>query len=93
MNYKLQSNSNQRFEGYSPKQIRKEEIKNQKEQEKAKKDLLKSHISKRWWVEYVDDRIISVKNQLIPCSENDFKLSQMGIISDRILKRMKNKFV
>ena len=33
-NYKLQSNSNQRFEGYSPKQIRKEEIKNQKEQEK-----------------------------------------------------------
>jgi len=55
--------------------------------------FLKSHISKRWWVEYVDDRIISIKNQLIPCSENDFKLSQMGIISDRILKRMKNKFV
>ena len=55
--------------------------------------FLKSHISKRWWVEYDDDRIISVKNQLIPCSENDFKLSQMGIISDRILKRMKNKFV
>ena len=55
--------------------------------------FLKSHISKRWWVEYIDDRIISVKNQLIPCSENDFKLSQMGIISDRILKRMKNKFV
>ena len=46
-NYKLQSNSNQRFEGYSPKQIRKEEIKNQKEQEKAKKELLKSHISKQ----------------------------------------------
>jgi len=46
-NYKLQSNSHQRFEGYSPKQIRKEEIKNQKEQEKAKKDLLKSHISKQ----------------------------------------------
>ena len=37
--------------------------------------------------------LLSVKNQLIPCSENDFKLSQMGIISDRILKRMKNKFV
>ena len=55
--------------------------------------FLKSHISKRWWAEYVDDRIISVKNHLIPCSESDFKLSQTGIISDRILKRMKNKFV
>ena len=55
--------------------------------------FLKSHISKRWWVQYVDDRIVSVKNNLIPCSKNDFKLSQQGIISDRILKRMRNKFV
>jgi hypothetical protein len=46
-NYKLTSNSNQRFQGYTQKQIDQEELKNQKEQEKAKKELLKSHISKQ----------------------------------------------
>ena len=55
--------------------------------------FIQSNITKRWWVEYLDDRIITVNSNRIPCSENDFKLSKNGIISDRILKRMKNKFV
>ena len=46
-NYKLPTNSHQRFQGYSQKQIEKEEAKNKKEQEKAKKELLKSHILKQ----------------------------------------------
>lgn len=46
-NYKLTSNSNQRFQGYTQKQIDQEETKNKKEQEKAKKELLKSHIAKQ----------------------------------------------
>ena len=55
--------------------------------------FIQSNITKRWWVEYLDDRIITVKSNRMPCSENDFKLSKNGIISDKILKRMKNKFV
>tara|TARA_Y100000589_G_scaffold256567_1_gene245753 strand:- start:4543 stop:4860 length:318 start_codon:yes stop_codon:yes gene_type:complete len=46
-NYKLPTNSHQRFQGYSQKQIEKEEAKNKKEQEKAKKELLHSHILKQ----------------------------------------------
>ena len=46
-NYKLPTNSHQRFQGYSQKQIEKEEAKNKKEQEKAKKELLQSHILKQ----------------------------------------------
>ena len=46
-NYKLPTNSHQRFQGYSQKQIEKEEAKNKKEQEKAKKELLQSHIFKQ----------------------------------------------
>ena len=46
-NYKFPTNSNQRFQGYSKKQIDKEEISNKKEQEKFKKEILKNHISKQ----------------------------------------------
>ena len=46
-NYKLPTNFHQRFQGYSQKQIEKEEAKNKKEQEKAKKELLHSHILKQ----------------------------------------------
>jgi len=46
-NYKLTSNSNQRFEGYTQKQIDREEIRNKKNQEEAKKELLQSHIKKQ----------------------------------------------
>jgi hypothetical protein len=46
-NYKLTSNSNQRFEGYTQKQIAKEETQNKKDQEIATKELLESHIKKQ----------------------------------------------
>ena len=46
-NYKLTSNQNQRFEGYTQKQIDREEIRNKKEQELAKIELLESHIKKQ----------------------------------------------
>ena len=46
-NYKLPSHTNNRFEGFSGKQLAKQEIRNKKEGEKAKKELLKSHIKKQ----------------------------------------------
>ncbi len=46
-NYKLSSNSNQRFEGYTQKQIVREEQRNKRDQEEAKKELLESHIKKQ----------------------------------------------
>ena len=46
-NYKLPSYSHQRFEGFSVKQIAKQESKRQKEEEKFKKQLLNSHIKKQ----------------------------------------------
>jgi hypothetical protein len=51
-------------------------------------------ISNRWWVEYVsDDSIVKIEKDIIPCSENDYKLSQNSIISERIIKRLKNKII
>ena len=51
-------------------------------------------ISNRWWVEYVsDDSIVKIEKDIIPCSENDYKLSQSSIISERIIKRLKNKII
>ena len=46
-NYKLTSNSNARFEGYTQKQIAKEELRSKKNQENAKKELLLTHINKQ----------------------------------------------
>ncbi len=50
-------------------------------------------ISNRWWVEYVDKLMVSYKKDIIPCSKNDYKLAQSSIISDRIIKRLKNKII
>jgi len=46
-NYKLPSYSHHRFEGFSDKQITKQESKRKKEEEKFKKQLLNSHIKKQ----------------------------------------------
>ena len=54
--------------------------------------FLKNNITQRWWIEYVDDSVIKINKDFIPCSEKDFLESKNGIISDRILKRMRNKF-
>ena len=46
-NYKLPGNSSEKFEGLTHKQIEKQELLKSKEQEKAKKEILKSHILKQ----------------------------------------------
>lgn len=46
-NYKLPGNSSDKFEGLTHKQIEKQELLKSKEQEKAKKEILKSHILKQ----------------------------------------------
>tara|TARA_Y200000002_G_scaffold41954_1_gene30478 strand:- start:117 stop:515 length:399 start_codon:yes stop_codon:yes gene_type:complete len=46
-NYKLTANSNQRFQGFSQKQITNLQINNQKEQEDIEKELRKSHLLKQ----------------------------------------------
>ena len=52
----------------------------------------KNKISDRWWVEYISDNsIVKIEKDIIACSENDYKLSQNSIISERIIKRLKNK--
>ena len=46
-NYKLPGNSTNKFEGLTHKEIERQELKNSKVQEKAKKEILKSHILKQ----------------------------------------------
>ena len=46
-NYKLPGNSSEKFEGLSHKEIEKQKLLKSKEQEKAKKEILKSHILKQ----------------------------------------------
>ena len=46
-NYKLPGNSSNKFEGLTQKEIQKQEQLKSKEQEKAKKEILKSHILKQ----------------------------------------------
>ena len=53
----------------------------------------KNKISKRWWVEYISEGIISIDKDIIPCSENDYKLSQNSIISERIIKRLNSNII
>ena len=53
----------------------------------------RNKISDRWWVEYLNKEIISFEKDIIPCSENDYKLSQNSIISERIIKRLRSKII
>lgn len=46
-NYKLPGNSTNKFEGLTHKEIEKQQNQNSKQQEKAKKEILKSHILKQ----------------------------------------------
>ena len=54
--------------------------------------FLKNNLTHRWWIDYVDDNLINLSKDFIPCTEKDFLESKKGVISDRILKRIKNKF-
>lgn len=51
----------------------------------------KSLITDRWWVEFINDELISVEKNIISCTANDYYQSKNSIISKRILTRLKNK--
>ena len=51
----------------------------------------KSLITDKWWVEFINDELISVEKNIISCTANDYYQSKNSIISKRILTRLKNK--
>jgi len=72
-NYELTSNNSDRFQGLSQKQLYKEEKRNEKDQEKAKKELLNSHISiqtkatqKRMKASFKKSKRLNKKKSMIP---------------------------
>ena len=50
-----------------------------------------SLLSDRWWVEFLNDDVVSIKKNIISCSYNDYYNCKNSIISERILTRLKNK--
>ncbi len=51
----------------------------------------KSLLTDRWWVEFINDELISVEKDIISCTANDYYNCKKSIISERILTRLKNK--
>ena len=51
----------------------------------------KSLMTGKWWVEFINDELISVEKDIISCSANDYYKCKNSIISERILTRLKNK--
>ena len=51
----------------------------------------KSLLTDRWWVEFINDELISVEKDIISCTANDYFNCKNSIISERILTRLKNK--
>ena len=51
----------------------------------------KSLITNRWWVEFINDGLISIEKDIISCTANDYYSCKNSIISERILTRLKNK--
>ena len=50
-----------------------------------------SLISDRWWVEFINEEIISISKNIISCNSNDYHNCKNSVISERILTRLKNK--
>ena len=50
-----------------------------------------SLLSDRWWVEFLNDDVVSIKKNIISCSYNDYYNCKNSIISERIITRLKNK--
>ena len=51
----------------------------------------RSKLSDRWWVEFLNDELISIKKHIISCAYDDYKNCKNSIIPERILLRLKNK--
>ena len=45
----------------------------------------------KWWVEFINDELISLEKDVISCTANDYYKCKNSIISERILTRLKNK--
>ena len=50
-----------------------------------------SLLSDRWWVEFINDNIVSFEKNIISCTYNDYFNCKNSVISERILTRLKNK--
>ena len=51
----------------------------------------RSKLSDRWWVEFLNDEIISIEKDIISCTSDDYKNCKNSVIPERILTRLKNK--
>ena len=51
----------------------------------------RSKLSDRWWVEFLNDEIISIEKDIISCTFNDYNNCKNSVIPERILTRLKNK--
>ena len=51
-----------------------------------------SELSQKWWVEFLDDKKNSHKNELIPCSKKDYLKACDELLSDRLLLLLRRNF-
>ena len=51
----------------------------------------RSKLSDRWWVEFINDEVISIEKDIISCTYNDYNNCKNSVIPERILIRLKNK--
>ena len=51
----------------------------------------RSRLSDRWWVEFLNDEIISIEKDIISCTFDDYNNCKNSVIPERILTRLKNK--
>ena len=61
------------------------------ELENYKFKFYRSKLSDRWWVEFLNDEIISIEKDIISCTFNDYNNCKNSVIPERILTRLKNK--
>ncbi len=51
----------------------------------------RSKLSDRWWVEFLNDELISIEKDIISCTFDDYNNCKNSVIPERILTRLKNK--
>ena len=51
----------------------------------------RSKLSDRWWVEFLNDEIVSIEKDIISCTFDDYNNCKNSVIPERILTRLKNK--
>ena len=51
----------------------------------------RSKLSDRWWVEFMNEELITLKKDIISCTLNDYNNCRNSVIPERILTRLKNK--